>query len=185
MNQDPHLPDASRHAFGAEIGVPPAVVVAIGNPIAGDDAAGPLVARRLRELDPAARVVELTGEPTPLLDAWEGARLAIVVDAVVSGAEPGTVHRLDVSERPVPGGVSALSTHAIGLGAAIELARALGRLPARVVVYGIEGRSGRAGSAPDPAVTESVETVAAMVAGELAALGPVQQPDLGMRDDYG
>ena len=33
----------------------------------------------------------------------------------------------------------ASSTHALGLADAVELARSLGRLPQRVVVYGIEG----------------------------------------------
>ena len=58
-------------------------------------------------------------------------RGALVVDAVASGAAPGTVHRFDASERAVPARVFRSSTHAFGVGEAIELARALGRLPGR------------------------------------------------------
>ena len=38
---------------------------------------------------------ELEGDPTSLIDAWDGSEHVIVIDAVCSGAEPGTVHRLD------------------------------------------------------------------------------------------
>ena len=70
----------------------------------------------------------------------------LIVDAIRSGAPPGTVHRVDASQAPVPERLrSSSSTHAIGVAEAIELARALGRLPAQVVLYGVEGRRFDAG----------------------------------------
>ena len=53
----------------------------------------------------------------------------------------GTIHRLDASERELPAELFRASTHHVGLAEAVELARALGRLPARTVIYGIEGES--------------------------------------------
>ena len=65
-------------------------VIGIGNPLRGDDAIGLLVARRVRELaDPEVEVMELEGEPARLIDAWQGAGLAVVVDAVKTGAPAG------------------------------------------------------------------------------------------------
>ena len=76
-------------------------VIGIGNPLRGDDAIGLLVARRVRELaDPEVEVMELEGEPARLIDAWQGAGLAVVVDAVNSGAPEGTVMRFDADRRP-------------------------------------------------------------------------------------
>jgi hydrogenase maturation protease len=116
------------------------VVVGVGNPYRGDDGAGPAVAARLRDRVPdGVDVVACEQEPTRLMDAWEGTDVAVVVDAVASGSEPGTLHRFDASAEAVPARVFRSSTHAFGIGETIELARALGTLPAEVVVYGIEG----------------------------------------------
>jgi len=108
------------------------------------------------------------GEPTSLIDAWDGADAVWLVDAVSSGAEVGTVHRLDASESELPTELFHSSTHHVGLAEAVELARALGRLPARVIVYGIEGRSFQVGEELEPAVAAAVEPVAEAVREEVA-----------------
>jgi hydrogenase maturation protease len=126
-----------------------------------------MTARRLRERAPeGVDVRELEGEPVSIVDALDGADRAFLVDAVSSGAAPGTVHRLDVSEEPVPAALSAASTHTLGVGEAIELARALGRLPARVVLYGIEAESIAAGDELTPAVAQAVGAVVEEVLAE-------------------
>jgi len=140
--------------------------VGIGNPMRGDDAAGLLVAARLRELSaPGLRVTELEGEPVDLIEAFGGAAEVLVADAVSSGAEPGTVHRFDAAAAPLPARLAGPSTHALGLPEAIELARALGRLPERLTVLGIEGARFEAGSEP----LSEVRLAAASVADEIAA----------------
>jgi hydrogenase maturation protease len=142
-------------------------VIGVGNPLRGDDAAGLLVARRVRELAGAEmEVVELEGEPARLLDAWEGAELALVVDAVSSGGVPGETMRFDVSEEPLPRAATAASTHALGLRDVVELGRALGRLPARLIIFGIEGAGFETGAPPSAAVMSAADVVAeAIVAG--------------------
>lgn len=145
------------------------VVVAVGNAFRRDDGAGLAVAERLRDrLPPAARLVECEQEPSRLVDAWEGADVALVVDAVASGAAPGTLHRFDASERPLPERLFRSSTHSFGIGEAIELARALGRLPDSVVVYGIEGAAFEAGEGLTPPVADAVERAAAAVLADAA-----------------
>jgi hydrogenase maturation protease len=139
-------------------------VIGIGNPLRGDDAIGLLVARRVRELaDPGVEVMELEGEPARLIDAWQGAQLAVVVDAVSSGAPEGTVMRFDAGADSLPPSVSASSTHALGLGDAIELARALNRLPERLIVFGIEAAGFVAGSELSPAVAAAIKPAAEAV----------------------
>jgi hydrogenase maturation protease len=118
------------------------VVIGVGNAFRGDDAAGREVATRVRERVPdELEVVVCELEPTRLIDAWEGAEAAFVVDAVSSGAEPGIVHRFDATSRPLPSREFRSSTHALGIGETIELARAIGKLPSRVIVFGIEGEA--------------------------------------------
>lgn len=140
------------------------VVIGVGNAYRGDDAAGREVARLVRERVPdglAVVVCEL--EPTRLIDAWDGADAAFVVDAVSSGAEPGTVHRFDATRKPLPSHEFRSSTHALGIGETVELARAIGRLPSRIVVFGVEGKSFGSGTElSDPAragVERAVELV--------------------------
>jgi hydrogenase maturation protease len=63
-----------------------------------------------------------------------------IVDAVSSGAAQGAIHRFDATREQLRGQVFHHSTHAFGLKEGIELARALNRLPPRLVIYGIEGK---------------------------------------------
>ena len=117
-------------------------VLGVGNIDRGDDGAGRQTARLLRHmLLERAEVVELDGEATAILSKFENADAVYVIDACVSGAPAGTVHRFDAGEGPLPEAFSDVSTHGFGLAAAVELARTLGQLPPRTIVYAIEGES--------------------------------------------
>jgi hydrogenase maturation protease len=147
---------------------PGRIVIGVGNAYRGDDAVGLAVAERVRGSTPADVLVrECEQEPTRLVDAWEGADLAVVVDACAGGAEPGTVHRFDVAEGPLPARVFRSSTHAFGVGDAVELARALGRLPGRLVVYGVEGEDFATGAGLSAPVAGAVAGVAHAIAADL------------------
>ena len=142
-------------------------MIGIGNAWQGDDAAGLAAAQRLRDrVGDGVEVRELEGEPVSLLEALDGAGEVFLVDAVRSGAQPGTVHRIEATDEPIPATLSAASTHTLGVGEAIELARALGRLPRRVVLYGIEAESLAAGSELTPAVARAVDEVVERVLAE-------------------
>ncbi len=110
------------------------MVIGVGNPTRGDDGAGCEVARRVVSVE-AHQALNGSYE---LMDVWEGADEVILVDAARSGAPPGTVHRFNAHDEPLPRGLLATSTHSVGVTETIEMARILGRLPKRVVVYGIE-----------------------------------------------
>ena len=147
------------------------VVLGVGNEYRRDDGVGLAVAKLVAASAPVGvTVLECEQEPTRLIDAWAGADVAVVVDAVESGAEPGTLHRFDASVDPIPAGVFRSSTHAFGVGDAIELARALGRLPRHVVVYGVEGGEFAAGSGLSPAVEAAVAPTAELLLDDLTRL---------------
>lgn len=104
----------------------------------GDDAAGPIVIDRLAgRLPDSIRLVESVGDATHLLDTWRDVGLAVVVDAVVSGGVPGSVHRIEGTDG-FPNSWRSASTHLVGLAEAIDLGGAVDMLPDTLVVYGIE-----------------------------------------------
>lgn len=138
------------------------LVVGIGNPDRGDDAAGMLVARALT----TTRVKELP-DCTSLLDVWESENVVVVVDAMRSGREPGSVTRYDALREVLPV-KSFSSTHSFGLAETVELARALNRLPGRLVIFGIEAGIFDHGHRVSAAVKDAIaDVVATIEAGEI------------------
>ena len=146
------------------------LVIGVGNPYRRDDAAGRIAVRRLRPRVPGAvGTLEHDGEGAALMEAWREAELVILIDAVASRAPPGTVHRFDVRAGPLPAALVRDSTHAVGVPEAVELARALGRLPRRLIVYGIEGRAFDAGEGLSPEVERAVDGVVDSVLNDVLA----------------
>jgi hydrogenase maturation protease len=139
-----------------------AVVVGIGQAMAGDDGVGLVVARAL-----AARgvVVRETADASLLLSLLGDGRKVVVVDAVVGGGAPGSVMRLD--PHALAAGPTPLSSHGVGVAEAIELARTLygDRAVSRVEIVGvaIDPPAG-VGVGLSPAVAAAVEPAATLVA---------------------
>lgn len=132
------------------------LVIGCGNRDRGDDAAGLIVAGKLRRL--GVNAVDCSGETSTLLELWRTASDVIVVDSVATGAPPGTIHMWDVARLTVPR-KSGRSTHGLGLAHAIDLARALHRLPGRLLVVGIEARNLEIGSHLSQEVQQAVSTL--------------------------
>jgi hydrogenase maturation protease len=137
------------------------LIIGIGAEYRGDDAAGLIVARRLKGcLADSFTVLEQSGDGAALIEAWRGAETVIIIDAVMSGAEPGRIHRLDAKTQPLSKVAFRCSTHAFGVAEAIELSRAMGELPRSLIVYGIEGRNFAAGARLSPEVEGTLGEVA-------------------------
>ena len=117
-------------------------IIGVGNEFRRDDGIGLAAARRLREMRlPGVMVLEKTGDAGELWELWQDRRPAIIIDAMHSGAPPGTVRRFDAAGEPLPAAFfHHPSTHSWGVAESIELARTLGQLPATLIVYGVEGK---------------------------------------------
>ena len=147
---------------------PRIVIAGLGNDYRRDDGAGLAVARLVARSTGVTDIGPIA-EPLDLLGRWDGASLAVLVDATRTGATPGTVRLVDVeSEAPT----STSSTHAIGLGRVVRLASVLGGGPSRVVVVGIEGADFSDGKGLTRAVGAAVRTAASQVAGLIAEAEP-------------
>ena len=150
------------------------LIIGVGNEYRSDDAVGILIARRLRELSlNRVTVIEKSGEGTELMESWKNADNVILIDAVASGAKPGTIHRFDARARPIPASYFRCSTHAFSVGEAIELARTLNRLPANLTVFGIEGKVFNTGTGLSPDVQEATGQVVELVLLQIRALGQI------------
>ena len=118
-------------------------VIGVGNEWRGDDAVGLLVARRLKEDQlPQVEVAECRGTLTAVREAWKDAAGVIVVDAVVSGGPPGTIHRFDAHGAGIPVEPSrSTSSHGWGVAEALALGKVFQELPPWLIIYGIEGQN--------------------------------------------
>ncbi|KUO06228.1 hydrogenase maturation protease [Streptomyces caeruleatus] len=154
-------------------------VIGVGNEFRHDDGVGWAVLARLRAraedrpLPPDTVLAACDGDPGRLIGLWEGARLAIVIDAAhTHPGTPGRVHRLELDAgllaHPPP-----TSSHGLGLGEAVELARVLGLLPEHLVVYAVEGARSEMGTGLSPAVADAVEPLVEAVEDEITRQGDV------------
>ena len=144
------------------------LVIGLGNTYRRDDGVGRVVAGKLRELiGDQAKVIVETGEGASLMEVWKGTSFVVLVDAVQSGAEAGTVFRLDAIAQEIPSRFFHYSTHAFSLAEAVELARAMDELPPRLVLFGIEGADFSAGETLTPKVSAAVSEVVKRVREEV------------------
>lgn len=152
------------------------LVIGVGNAYRGDDGAGLAVIDLLRaerqEGLPNAQLVDCDGDCSLLLEMWDNADAVILIDAVSSGARPGTIYRIDALAQPcpLPGEVSFHSTHALGVSEALEMGRVLHQLPTRLILYGIEGKSFASGTGLSHDVELATREVAQRVKRELIVL---------------
>jgi sulfhydrogenase subunit alpha len=158
----------------------PVVVIGLGNEFRHDDGVGLAVVDRLRDLvPPGVELVITDGEPTRLIEAWTGAALAVVVDAVrAQPPRPGRIHRF-VLDRPGAGAGRPASSHGFGLDDAIALALALDRMPGRLTVHAIEAADLTQGTGLTPAVAAAVDLAATAILDDLAASRIILKPGRG------
>ena len=145
-----------------------AVVVGVGETFRRDDGCGPRVVRELRgRVGPGVELVERVADATELIDLWDHAGLAVVVDAMRSGAPTGSVRRLEEAELALATAERSTSSHGLSVRDAFELGRALGRVPERLVLYLIEAGELGHGERLSPEVTAAVGRTAEAVAREV------------------
>ena len=136
-------------------------VIGFGNRFRCDDGVGPHVAAALRADGLDAR--EIAGDGLALANAVRGCDTVVVVDAMRSGARPGTVEVLDVQALDRARDRFPTSSHVFGAAAGLEIARRLGWLGRSLHLVGIEGQSYDHGTGLSPAVAAAVPRAIARV----------------------
>jgi hydrogenase maturation protease len=139
-------------------------IIGIGNLLRGDDGIGIQIARRLREANLlGVEIFESRGDVTDLLEIFGRFSSVHLIDAVhMEGGEheasgPAKVVRLDLLKENGPDLDPASSSHVLGIGESVALAKLLNRLPAKLEFWGIESQRFDLGSEPSPSVREGAE----------------------------
>ena len=142
------------------------VVVGVGNPLRGDDAAGCLVVRRLRGAE-GARVIEAEEVPESFVGDIAAAMPDVValVDAVDLGAEPGAVAMLEREQVAT----YAPTTHRMPLSLVMEVVQR--RTGADVFLIAVQPLTLAFGAKVSPEVSATVEVLVAVLSELLRAPG--------------
>ncbi len=146
----------------------PWLIVGVGNEFRSDDGVGPAAALRLRKRLPTVAIEVCDGQAAHLLTRWTRADTVILIDAMCSGAEPGTVRRFEVPPDTIAAPCHLASTHGVGLAEAVALGAALDRLPRRLILYAVEGATFREGIGLSAEVEHAINTVVERVIQEAA-----------------
>jgi hydrogenase maturation protease len=116
------------------------VVIGLGNPIMGDDGFGLAVLRRLQQQFRIPADVELVDGGTwglTLLPIFESAERVLLLDAIETGAEPGTLWRVEREQLPARFALRT-SPHQIDLCDILAIMRLRGSLTAEMVAIGAQ-----------------------------------------------
>lgn len=136
------------------------IIVGIGNPYRGDDAAGWAVIDGLQEVASSAiKLVKQRGDIAELIDIFAHHKSVYLVDACQSSDPLGAWQRIDVHQQPIPPENSQTSTHGFSISQAIALAKSLNQLPNKLIFYAITGENYSINAALSPLVAKSIGSV--------------------------
>lgn len=147
------------------------LIIGVGSPV-GDDRIGLVAAARLRSLagrSDADLVVQAAERPgVGLIDLWSPDDDVILIDAVHAGAPPGSVVRIAAEQ--IDSTAFPHSSHGLGVAEAVALARVLGRLPRRLVLFGVEIAASPSGTDLSPGTFAALPGLIERVLEETRAL---------------
>jgi hydrogenase maturation protease len=149
------------------------VVLGLGNPLMGDDGLGLAVLARLQGEWEFPRHVELVDGGTwgmNLLPLIEEATEVIFIDAIRTGAAPGTLLELEGDQLP-KFLAHKLSPHQIDLKEVLGVAQLRGTLPERMAAIGAEPGRLEMSTILTPMLEDRVDDVARAVVHRLAEWG--------------
>jgi hydrogenase maturation protease len=145
------------------------LILGLGNPILRDDAAGLQAARQLYELVGGEDVdlVEAAVAGMQTVQLLSGYDRAVIIDVVQDEARVGEVWRLDSDDLE---NVSSTSSHGIGVGQALRLARLM-RLPVpeQILIYAIAAAdTSTFGESLTPELRQALPAIVRRIAADLA-----------------
>ena len=152
---------------------PRVVVLGVGNVLMSDEGVGPHAIEALAEGYTAPRGVTLVDGGTSameLLDDMAGAELLLIVDAVASGAAPGTLIRLEGEDVP-KFFTRKLSPHQVGIADVMATLALMDESPRETIILGVEPGEMSMGMELSAPVASAVPRVLAEVVSELGRRG--------------
>lgn len=142
------------------------LVVGIGSPY-GDDQAGWIIVQQLRNLHNSTHsTIRQAAAPANVLDWLDKVERLIICDACEGLGCIGAAHRWQWPTEDFPNN-NWRGTHDLSLPVVLQLAQKLGRLPARVEIWGIEGAKRGVEESMSSEVSEAAAKLAMQIASEL------------------
>lgn len=154
------------------------LVLGIGNVLMMDDSVGVRAVEELQGRYHFSDGVELLDGGTSgieLLSHIEGRDYLIIIDALKSGHPPGTIVRADGEDVPARF-MTRISPHQLGLSDVLAAATISGRLPANLVLFGIEPKTIELGLGLSDEVRASFDKLLETVVQELIRIGCTAEP---------
>lgn len=146
------------------------VVLGLGNPLFQDEGLGIYVIHQLMEGELAEQVELIDGgtDGLSLLGVVETAQQLLIIDAIDGGFPPGTIERREGLEIPLAA-YAKVSQHQLGFQEVLGLAYLRGRLPADLVLIGVQPKALDWGTRLTATVARSVPRVKEMVYEQVAS----------------
>jgi hydrogenase maturation protease len=147
-------------------------VIGIGNLLRADDGVGAHVVRRLNEGWPDIYAVDLSTAEIGVLDHVRGKRVVVIIDAILSGARPGSIHRVELGD---VADEAFTRSHGLSLASSLQLGYRLypGEMPEKIVVLAVEAGDIESFSTDlTPEVEAAVPEIINEVLREVEAVGP-------------
>ena len=150
------------------------LVLALGNPLMGDDGVGVRVVEELKGRELPSGVALADGGTTglALVGLMEEYQRVIAVDAAEMGQPPGCVRKFAPSEVRFKATGDMLSLHQVGFGEALALAKALGVSPPELTIIGVQPKRTAIGEELSPEVERAVPECIRILLDELDAAEP-------------
>ncbi len=143
------------------------LIVGLGSPH-GDDQLGWIAIDRLRPQLPAGISAQKVRDGFELLDSLEGHDSAFIIDAAAPAGQPGTCRSFNWPS-PLLADGERLTTHSLGLVAALQLAEVLNCLPHRLIIYTIEADDTSPGAPLSNLIAHQLDLLVESLCAELAA----------------
>lgn len=150
------------------------LVLALGNPLRGDDGVGSAVLDCLVETAVFPANISLIDGGTPGLETallLQGYDRVIVIDAANLNAQPGTWRRFPLPELSLIQQAKMQGTlHDAGFAEAVALARALDILPPEIILYAVQPESVEWEMGLSTAVQTAIPQICQQIQAELAEI---------------
>jgi hydrogenase maturation protease len=148
-------------------------IIAVGNSFYGDDGVGVAVLDRIRqdEVFPGAELVDVHTDALALLDHLAVGDKNVVVDAAQMGLEAGAAVGFRPDEVRLKIKSDHLSMHGFGLAEAFDLAGRLDKMPADVLIVGVEPERVEINQGLSDVVNRAVPRVISIIQAEVQSDG--------------
>lgn len=156
------------------------LVLGVGNILLTDEGVGVRVVEALEGRYRIPEGVEVMDGGTAgmeLLSSIAACDHLILVDAVNTGAEPGTLARLDDGQVPALFKTK-ISPHQLGISDLLGVLTVTGEMPGRMTLFGVVPYCLDTTIELSPAMVPKVDELLALVVGELRSLGCQVEPKL-------